>query len=415
MAWSDRLLGVMGTLGLLAACGLGGDTSRTESLSSRTAQDAAQAPLEPTPVLDLRDDRHTTPRPPPAAKPTFQPGFHQALRGSISTDGLTTFRLRLRLGRAGDRVRITFRAGDGGLTLQRATIAQAGDDSGALASTPVPIAFHGTAGFTTEARTLVTSDPVAFPVTLSDEVIISFEAQGNVAASIIDAFPGSFSRAGAFAMTQGPIGGAPWEKAVGVATVDVEGPPGRAFVAVGDSITEGYMSSHSDTRKAWPSLVEEQLGIPVVNSGVSGEGFWDAQLNLQQEVLSLEGVTDCIVLLGTNDLSSGLSVGELEDRMTRLLDSLEPFCRLWVGTLLPKEKTHYGDYGQVKAQRHALNAWIRQLTRATVIDLEAVMRQPSNPDLFLPGLSVDGIHPSEQGHQVMAAEVVRVLRAKGGL
>jgi lysophospholipase L1-like esterase len=323
--------------------------------------------------------------------------------------------MRIPVGRAGSRIRVTFRSGDGSFTLQQATVAKAGA-SGALASAPVPLTFNGKAGFSTGARTLVTSDAVAFPLAFRDELAISFEVQGALGESTIDAFPGSYARTGVYATTQGTLGGMEWEKALGVATVDVEGPTGRAFVAIGDSITEGYMDDHNDTRNAWPSLVEQQLGIPVVNAGVSGQGFYDAQLNLNQEVLALQGVTDCIVLLGTNDLGGELSLAQLEERMTRLFDGLQPFCRLWVSTLLPKEKSNYGDYAVVKAQRHDFNAWIRQQqTRAQVIDLEAVTRQPDNVDLFIDGLEVDGIHPSAEGHRVMAREVVRVLREKAGL
>jgi lysophospholipase L1-like esterase len=135
--------------------------------------------------------------------------------------------------------------------------------------------------------------------------------------------------------------------------------------------------------------------------------------NLDQEVLKLSGATDCVLLLGTNDLTA-ISVAQLESRMTTVLTRLKPFCRLWVSTLLPKEKTNYGSYEQVKVDRVAFNTWIRQQTLANVIDLEAVTRSPTNVHLFIDGLEVDGIHPSAQGHRVMAAEVVRVLRARGG-
>jgi lysophospholipase L1-like esterase len=42
-----------------------------------------------------------------------------------------------------------------------------------------------------------------------------------------------------------------------------------------------------------------------------------------------------------------------------------------------------------------------------------VTRQPDNVHLFIDGLEVDGIHPSVEGHRVMATEVVRVLREAG--
>jgi hypothetical protein len=86
-----------------------------------------------------------------------------------------------------------------------------------------------------------------------------------------------------------------------------------------------------------------------------------------------------------------------------------------VSTLLPKERTNYGSYEQVMQDRVAFNEWIRQQTLAEVIDLEAVTRSPTSVHLYQDGLEVDGIHPSIEGHRVMATEVVRVLRASGGL
>jgi lysophospholipase L1-like esterase len=203
---------------------------------------------------------------------------------------------------------------------------------------------------------------------------------------------------------------------VGVATVDVEGPTTRAFVAIGDSITEGYMDMKNDTRNAWPALVEAELGVPVVNSGVSGQGFYDALELLDGEVLSLEGITDCIVLLGTNDLGIDGALEQVESRMLRMVERLQPFCRVWVSTLLPKEKANFGSYAAVKVQRVAFNDWLRKGSASPdVIDLEAVTRRPDNVHLFIEGLGADGIHPSPAGHKVMAAEVVRVLREQGGL
>ncbi|WP_375768893.1 GDSL-type esterase/lipase family protein [Archangium gephyra] len=356
-------------------------------------------PTEPEPVPEQ-------PRPPP---PMFQPGFHQALRWSYST-GSVTFRLRVPVGRAGERVRLAFRAGDGNLVLRKATIAQAGPN-GSLASAPVAVTFSGTPGFSVGARTRVVSDPVSLPVGFRDELAVSFEVQGALAVSAIHALPGSQVRSGAYASVTGPLGGTGWDRAVGLATVEVEGPPARAFVALGDSITEGYIDEQDDTRLAWPSVAEAQLGVPFANAGVSGQGFYDALRNLDAEVLSLQGITDCVILLGTNDLSA-LDVSGLQSRMNTLVSRLQPFCRTWVGTLLPKEKSNHGDYEVVKRQRLELNAWIRA-TFPDVIDFEAVTRQPDNVHLFLDGLEVDGIHPSAAGHRVMATEAARVLREAG--
>lgn len=415
LVWTWSLLSVC----VLGGCGGGKDAALVppapidaespveDSLESPPASE----PLEVAPALVLRGTETLRPTPPRPPAISFQPAFHQALRWSHSVGSVTTFRFRVPVGKAGGRLRVTFRSGDGSLTLQKATVARAGPN-GALASTPVPLTFSGTAGFSVAARTRVTSDPVDFPVNFRDELAVSFEVRGALSASAIDAFPGSYVRSGAYASTPGALGGTLWQKAVGLATIDVEGPTVRTFVAIGDSITEGYIDTYNDTRNAWPSLTEARMGLPVVNAGVSGQGFYGALQYLDQEVLALSGVTDCVILLGTNDLSA-VSDSELQSRMTRLMDRLQPFCHLWVSTLLPKEKSNHGDYEKVKSGRLVFNAWLRQQTRAEVIDLEAVTRSPDNVHLFIDGLEVDGIHPSQEGHRVMATEVTRVLRAKG--
>src|SRR5690242_10307647 len=98
----------------------------------------------------------------------FQPGFHQALRTSVTAPGRTTYRMKLPIGRAGSRLRLSFQAGDGSLTLHSATVALAGTQ-GALAGAPAAVTFGGAPGFSAATRARVTSDPVDFPVSFGDE------------------------------------------------------------------------------------------------------------------------------------------------------------------------------------------------------------------------------------------------------
>jgi lysophospholipase L1-like esterase len=418
MGWRERTRILMCACAVLIVAGCDSTGSEVEQpVEPPTSEEPATETPVPDDVLPPPEDPVVVtpvepvpppeePRPPP---PMFQPGFHQALRWSYST-GSVTFRLRVPVGRAGERVRLAFRAGDGSLVLRKATVALAGPN-GSLASAPVAVTFSGTPGFSVAARTRVVSDPVSLPVQFRDELAVSFEVQGALGVSAIHALPGSQVRSGAYAGVTGPLGGTPWDRAVGLATVDVEGPPARAFVALGDSITEGYIDEQDDTRLAWPSVTEAQLGVPVVNAGVSGQGFYDAMQNLDAEVLSLQGITDCVVLLGTNDLGA-LDMARLKSRMNTLVSRLQPLCRVWVGTLLPKEKSNHGSYEVVKQQRLEMNAWMRA-TFPDVIDFETVTRRPDNVHLFLDGLEVDGIHPSAEGHRVMATEAARVLREAG--
>src|SRR5947209_7133775 len=128
----------------------------------------------------------------------FQPGFHQALRSSISTSTRSTYRMKIPIGRAGSRVRVAIKAGDGSLTVHAATIASAATH-GALASAPVELRFGDVAGFTVPARTRVTSDPVVFPVALGQEIYVSIDVDGALAASTINAFPDSYRWSGSAA------------------------------------------------------------------------------------------------------------------------------------------------------------------------------------------------------------------------
>src|SRR5438105_367705 len=123
-----------------------------------------------------------------AQEVVFQPGFHQALYTSVSTSTRTTYRTKIPIGRAGSRLRISFRAGDGSLTLHAATVAMAGTQ-GNLTSPPVAISFSGSPSFTTNAQGRVTSDPIVFPVSPGNELYVSFDVDGAMAASNINDFP----------------------------------------------------------------------------------------------------------------------------------------------------------------------------------------------------------------------------------
>ncbi len=354
----------------------------------------------------------------------FQPGFHQALRWSESTGGLVTFRMKVPVHRTGGRVRVTFKSGTAGLEIQRATVAKAGP-AGALAGAPVELTFAGKAGGSVAAKSLLMSDPAAFPVQAGDELAVSFEANGAVAASAIANFPGSYARTGSYAIQTAALGGSSHPRAVGVFTVDVEGPKGRAAVALGDSITEGYVEGPStsgtslssgyltavdDYRHAWSAVASSLLGGPVVNAGVSGQGTWDAAQNLPQEVFSLEGITDCVVLLGTNDLGGSLNATQVEARLQGIFDQLAPFCRVWAGTLLPKERTSAGTLAQVQADRKTVNAWLRTSAKVyRVIDFEAATRAASSPDLYAIGYGMDGIHPTVAGQAAVGEAAAKAL------
>jgi lysophospholipase L1-like esterase len=402
-AWWALALG----LWLTSCAGAPGETPRPGE-QANPLPDASVPPSGQPPAERPSDRVEPTPvEPAPPVPPArFQPGHHLALRDSLALSLPTTFRLRLPLQRGGDRVRVTIRAGDGTLQLLRAFV------STAAHPTPVPLSFGGQPGAMLQASGRTTSAPVPLAVHAGEDLVVSFEAQGALAISRIEHLPGGERRDGRYADHTGALGGVAWRRAVGVATVDVEGPPTLAFVALGDSITEGYTSGTDDLRNAWPHVASGRLGVPVVNAGVSSQGVVGTLDHLDAEVLALEGITDCIVLLGTNDLHSHTPV-QLAGGLTELYDRLRPFCRVWGATLLPKERSSTGTLAVQRERRTEVNAWLRgQPPVEGVIDFDAVLRDPGAPETFLPGMAEDGIHPTGEGYRVMGEEVARFLKGR---
>jgi len=355
-----------------------------------------------------------------ASAATFQPGFNQALRLGIQSDETVTFRFKVPVGRTGDRLEFTFRSGDGPVLIERATVAFAAG-GGTLASDPTPILFGGSESVSGGARDRLMSDPVDFAVSLGDELYVSFEFAGTMGASVMGALPDSYAAYGSHAYDVDGFGNE-HPRAVGLATVDVESDYGPAVLAIGDSITEGYVSGDvtagtrvedgffartDDYRNAWPVIAQPLLGVPFADAGVSGQGVNDVLATFDAELAPLLGeVTDCILLIGTNDLGF-LESDTIVARLQDIQAGLTPYCQVWFSTLVPKERTTSGDYETVKRRRHEVNDWIRQ--QALVIDFEAVLSQPDDVDHFLPGLGEDGIHPSIAGQQLMGQEVARVF------
>lgn len=410
MGWRRAVF--VGGCVLIAACS--GSRAQEETVPGARVT-AARTPASPVPVPAT-----PTPAPPvnpvpqgPSAPPqtlVFQPAFHQALRWSSTVSETMTLRVKLPLGRAASCIRVGFRAGDGALTIVRAFIGLAGT-GGAFARAPVPLAFDGQGGVAiAQARGVARSDAVPFSAAFHDDVYVSVVLRGQAAASAIDNLPDSFCYPGDQADAASPDGATPCPRGLAVQTLETEAPPTRAFLALGDSITEAYVDGPADYRKSWPAVLEAKLGLPVLNSGVSGQGVDGPLLHFENDVGSIPAVTDCIVLLGTNDLCT-YSAGKLEAHLTMLYDQLRPRCRVWTATLTPREQENDGDLAVAQSELRQINAWLLARGQDPVIDFGAATRDPDHPDDWLPPFEMDGVHPNDEGAAAMAEAAARAITA----
>ncbi len=283
----------------------------------------------------------------------------------------------------------------------------------------------------------VWSDPLPLIVRRGDHVAVSVYAPG----SPVDDHtfpppetdtPGSFvSGAGdAGADTRGAAYGAfvPgvlwWVDAVSAVS-----PARGTIVALGDSITDGYNAFGGGRR--WTDVLAGRLAqrplwqrLSVANAGISGNTVsvqpnpYDptnqccgppAPQRLQRDVLSLPGVRYVLLLEGTNDLGGGTyappaPASQVIEAMRGIAARVHAAGREIVGaTLLPMCNTA----GSAKEQaRLAVNQWIRTSgTFDSVLDFDAVLRDPADPTVITAAWRTDCYHPNAEGDRRLGESI----------
>ncbi len=174
--------------------------------------------------------------------------------------------------------------------------------------------------------------------------------------------------------------------------VAAEGDP--VIVAFGDSLTAGYgIAAH----EAYPALLEARLRregyrYRVVNAGISGDTSAGGLRRVDWVLRAKPEVV--IVALGVNDGLRGQSIAALRKNLEQIVERLRAGGArvLLAGMRVP---TNYGeDYTREFAQAFPAVA------RKTDVPLMPFLLEgvAASPALNLP----DGVHPTAQGHQVMA-------------
>ncbi len=297
------------------------------------------------------------------------------------------------------------------------------------------VTFDGRPDITVPAGAEYVSDPVDFAVRALDSVAVSFHLPA--APAVQTGHPGS--RTTTFHLhgqrvADADLPGA--EKVVRwyqLAGIDVPAAPrSAAIVAFGDSITDGY-GVGPDRNERWPDVLAERLQqvpslrrLSVLNHGIGGNRLLldglgpNALARFERDVLAQTGVRYAIVLEGVNDLGTAAQAGAMSpEAHARLVADMIGVYRQMVArarargikaigaTILPFAGSFYKPDAAHEADRQALNAWIRAPGNFdAVIDFDAVMRDPAQPDRMRADLdSGDHLHPSMAGYRAMAEAV----------
>ena len=206
-------------------------------------------------------------------------------------------------------------------------------------------------------------------------------------------------------------------------------PENRAIVCYGDSITaqdwpdelalrcqrEGYNHTAIIRRATSGSRILRQYSCLTYESyGLSGSNRFHHEVPTSgaEVVIIQQGINDIIHPVGAEKnvfrpMSDLPTVEEMIDGLKIYITKARGMgYKVYVGTLLPMGGWRT-DAPFRQEMRHAYNAFIRTTDMIDgYIDFDAALRDPNNPNHFLPEYdSGDHLHPSKAGYARMAQEI----------
>ncbi len=346
-----------------------------------------------------------------------------------------TVRMNPRVSIGGDaiRVRISNAHGDGRLTVGAASVGLRAGGASVVPGTLRPLTFNGAASTVIGPGALAVSDPVALDVAPLADLAVSVHLAGAVPAVTC-----RYARQTNYISSQGDFTAAvdmpvykltdEWCFVSGVDVLASKGTGG--VVAVGDSLTDGNISTH-DAYARWPDQLARRLvaraagtgggrQLGVMNQGLGGNRILhdlrgDSGLRrFDRDVPAQPGVTHAIVMLGTNDLRNRNGLAEEEVTGEQLIAGLRQMAlraqacgiKFIAATLTPfgNETFMPGAWNPTReTHRVAFNEWIRSSDLLDgVVDFDAVLRDPDIPTQMAAHHDCgDGLHPSDSGYCAM--------------
>lgn len=344
--------------------------------------------------------------------------------------------VRLSMGGAALRIRISNELGTQPLVIGAAHVARPGAAAGSIdPATDRVLTFGGRPSITVPPGAPAVSDPVAMDAKALDSVAVSLFVPRDTGPAATH----PLGRATAF-IADGDAAGAPTLSNPTTSTarfflsgVDVVAPVGGAVVALGDSITDGYGST-LDANRRWPDVLAERLvqaGTPlaVVDAGISGNRvlhdmpeaqFGPAALaRLDRDVLAVPGARTVILMESINDIGhpgsaalpeQAVSAEDIIAGLRQIVDRAHGRgLRILGATLTPYADTVFPGYFTAagEATRQGVNRFIREGGAFDgVIDFDAVVRDPERPDHIAAVYDFgDHLHPNDAGYRKMGEAV----------
>lgn len=166
---------------------------------------------------------------------------------------------------------------------------------------------------------------------------------------------------------------------------------GTQIIAFGDSITAG---AGVGTQSAYPNVLSQTLGLPIVNKGRGGDTTGTALNRLQQDVIQADPWL-VIVGLGGNDYLGQVPLAQTEKNLRQIVTRLQQEGAIVV-VLGMNVKPFNGNY--------------EKLYQRVANDTQAYLIPGVLEGLNDPRYLYDKIHPNQAGHQILANRVAEGLK-----
>ena len=346
----------------------------------------------------------------------------------------TTLReiVHISAGGAQIRVRFTNAYGTDPLIVSDAHVALSAGSEAIQPGTDHAITFGGATTINIPPGAELFSDPIAFAVQPLSDLVVSFYLPSQVMRA--ETYH-SFADQDNFIAIGDTSTATDLPDATKISSwyfldgIDVQAVDGsQAIVTLGDSITDGALSTHNANLR-WPDLLAVRLNadpnlknISVLNVGIGGNRVLNevagpsALSRVDRDVLSQSGVRYVIVLESINDIGrlahlatpyDDITAAQLEMALKQIADDAHEHGIKAIGATL----TPYGGagYSSDKGEqiREAVNDWIRTSgTFDGVADFDKATQDPANPTHFNPAYdSGDHLHPKDAGYKAMADSI----------
>jgi lysophospholipase L1-like esterase len=344
----------------------------------------------------------------------------------------STMRIMAHLTAGGSQVRVRFsqRFSTVPLVIDSAHVAIRSADSAIVPETDRELTFGGVTSLLVPAGGDIWSDPVRLDTNAGDDLAISFYVSGTF---VPTTYAGrgttktSYYQLGNHVAEASLPGASRTKFVLGAfeAQVLAHG-PSAALVALGDSITEGAVST-ADANGSWPDLLAARMPqlpdgttVSVINAGIGSGRFITSNgaglcgLSRLNELLSIPQLRWVTLLMGVNDISYELATPTtLENAYAIAISEAHAAGKKIIGIPILPFGGSVKDAGNNKLVAQEVNAWIRAHDRRlggpepsfdAVIDLEPVVIDPSGADWAMNPLLVapDKVHPNQAGYTAIA-------------